>query len=623
MDESAGPKVFGLPEDFELSLQEAQQLDVDAVLSQGPPNLALHDAEQRIRLHLESTTDQTAAQALYLLFTVLQFGTSLAPRQPFNERWSGTYDDGKPCRGPLPEDLTDAHVRALSVMADAIETPVVRARVAHVLWLRQRPRNRSYAALAIDAYLRVAEATFDPEEWSESAQHLTRAFELATALGKNSQERRQVVTAALDLVERLKANEPRFYTERIAVLIYEALTAAEMELLFERVKSIAEMVHASANSDVEFHRGRAYYDAAIKLSNPLQRFADAKLLQLARAETHIAEADVGRSEMQRSSSLRLGLRALRQAGAPRERLNVVAQLLDEAQELSVNEMARIGTPFSTDETEKHIRDLVRNRDPIVGLWILASQPLLAVRAKTRTLAEEGMKHAPLTFGLRHTKLTADGLRDGEVPGSFGSDDNYESALEGAMRMYAAHGRVISTYGVIEPGRTQLLLEHEYTLEAIYLALRSRTFIPYGHEILWAKGIHAGLVGEFDVALHLLVPQLEHALREVLRREREIIYGTSSSGVQSLIGLEKVLLHQKTIAIFGEDVVFTIGAALAQRLGANMRNMVAHGMITDGQSAGGDAIYVWWLCLHMLFGFGSPPLADESNTGTTTEDQPSG
>ncbi|HEV2642281.1 MAG TPA: hypothetical protein VGT98_06225, partial [Candidatus Elarobacter sp.] len=249
MDESAGPKVFGLPEDFELSLQEAQQLDVDAVLSQGPPNLALHDAEQRIRLHLESTTDQTAAQALYLLFTVLQFGTSLAPRQPFNERWSGTYDDGKPCRGPLPEDLTDAHVRALSVMADAIETPVVRARVAHVLWLRQRPRNRSYAALAIDAYLRVAEATFDPEEWSESAQHLTRAFELATALGKNSQERRQVVTAALDLVERLKANEPRFYTERIAVLIYEALTAAEMELLFERVKSIAEMVHASANSD--------------------------------------------------------------------------------------------------------------------------------------------------------------------------------------------------------------------------------------------------------------------------------------------------------------------------------------------------------------------------------------
>jgi hypothetical protein len=623
MDEPSGARMIGLPEDFGLSSHEAERLGIDAVLSVEPAAVTLDHAETRIGTHLKSVSDEKAAQAFYLLYVVLQFGMSRGPRQVFNEKWSGTYD-GQPARGPLPQDLTDSHVGALTRMLESIMTPVLRARVAHVLWVRERPRQRAHAAAAVSAYLAVAEATFDPESWSISAQHLTRAYEIATSLGKGSPERARVVDVALDFVERLKMNEPHLYTERIAVLIHEALPAAALETLLERVKSLAEGFHTKATSELHFHHARAYYDVGITLANRLQHFADAKSLALTRAETFIAEADVDdRSEMQRSSSLRLALRALRQAGAPRERLNEVAQLLDEAQELSVHEMARIGTPFSTEHISEPIREMLRGREPLVGLWLLASQQWLSGRANAMKVAEASMKHAPLTFGLRHTALARDGRREGETPGSFGPTDDYASALEGAMRMHASRDRIIKAYGAIEPGREQLLLNHEFTLESIYLAVRDRPFIPYGHEMLWAKGIHAGLVGEMDVALHLLVPQLEHALREVLRREREIIYGTSSSGVQSVIGLEKVLLHQKTIAIFGEDVVFTIGAALAERLGANTRNMVAHGMINDAQSAGGDAIYVWWLCLHMLFGFGTPPITNEPSAGSTTENQPPG
>jgi hypothetical protein len=73
-----------------------------------------------------------------------------------------------------------------------------------------------------------------------------------------------------------------------------------------------------------------------------------------------------------------------------------------------------------------------------------------------------------------------------------------------------------------------------------------------------------------------------------------------------MGLEKTLVHPKTKEIFGEDMVFTTGAVLAERLGANVRNTVAHGMITDSQAAGPDALYVWWLCLHLIWGFGPPP-----------------
>jgi hypothetical protein len=613
MDEHTSLIVVGLPADFDLSSQDVEALEIDIALAAEPPARTLHEAETRVWTHHVSATEEKTAYAFYLLFVVLQFGMSRGARQSFNENWSGTQN-GKPARAPLPEDLTDTHVQALAQMLATITTPAVRARVAHVLWHRQRPRDKAHATAAIEAYLDVAVAAFRPDSWVESEMHLARAYQLATALGKRSAERSRVVKVALDIVERLKPFEPERYTERIASRVHEALSQPQLEQLYEHVKGIAQRLAAKGNTELDFDWARAYYDTAIKMGQRLQRFDETKALRLERAETFVTEGDFDRGEMRRASSLRLGLRALRQAGAARERLNLVAQLLDEAQELSVHEMARIGTPFSTEKTEQIIRDQLRGRDPIEALWLLASQDLLSKRETLRRFAEEQTKKTPLALLLRHRTMTTDGRHEGETPGSLGATGDYESAIEGAMRRFAAYDRIVKVYGSIEPAREQLLLEHEYTLDSILLAVAPRPFIPYGHERLWAKGIHAGLVGEHDVALHLLVPQLEHALREVLRRDREVVWTSSSTDVQNLIGLEAALFHPKTRAIFPEDLVFTAGAVLAERLGANLRNKVAHGMITDAESGGSDAVYVWWLCLHMLWGFGPPPPGEAPAAG---------
>jgi hypothetical protein len=43
------------------------------------------------------------------------------------------------------------------------------------------------------------------------------------------------------------------------------------------------------------------------------------------------------------------------------------------------------------------------------------------------------------------------------------------------------------------------------------------FIPPGRERIFAEGLHAGLMGNLLVAVHLLVPQFENSIREILTR----------------------------------------------------------------------------------------------------------
>jgi hypothetical protein len=107
---------------------------------------------------------------------------------------------------------------------------------------------------------------------------------------------------------------------------------------------------------------------------------------------------------------------------------------------------------------------------------------------------------------------------------------------------------------------------------------------------------------------MLAPQLENALREVLHTRGEVIY-TTKSGVQSLRSLTDVLDDPLTKTIFGDDVLFALESGLADRLGANVRNDVAHGWISDHSATQFDAAFVWWLALHMLRFYGRDALRE--------------
>lgn len=118
----------------------------------------------------------------------------------------------------------------------------------------------------------------------------------------------------------------------------------------------------------------------------------------------------------------------------------------------------------------------------------------------------------------------------------------------------------------------------------------------------ARGLHAGLNGDFVVSTHLLVPQLEESVRYLLAQTGIIASSLDDAGVQEEIDLNRTLCSSKfaepLAEILGKDIVFEMRTLLVERFGANLRNDMAHGLVDHDSFYSPSARYLWWLALHL-------------------------
>ncbi len=605
MDDRGGAMVSNLPAAFDLTVEQAEALAIDSIVDGTSLQFGLFEMQSRIAAHAKEAYDRgdmATVMPLELLSAVLGMMLKDDRRQPFTSMASGATADGLPWRTAIPADLLDEHVKILLAMLATVKTPAIRARLADVLWHRLPRRNPEHARVAVEEYLNVAEVTFDPNNWVISEQAFSRAFGLAASLGSSQPEIQAVVAKAWSFLARLDGNDPLFYTAKLIDRISKFIENAEAEILLERVKTIID-----AGGD--FDRLRTYYDVAIRLARKIEHEVDVKALRLAQAETHVTQGQYAPTNSLKAVHFSVARQALLNAAADPARIAEVAAMLDEAQTMAVSEMTSVAVEMHFGDMPIIARDHVRGLDPVHGLWQLAGMPLLSKKTDIRRVAEKNVGEFHFVYGFQRRLVSSDGREQAKIPGAIGADEyDREAAVIAAMREVAAHSRLSAVVSAIEPARHQLLSEHAYSLDEIFEALRDRPLIPAGHCGLWAKGIHAGLVGEYDVAAHILAPQMENALREVLRRHGHIVY-TTQNNFQRLLSLEDVLGHEASAKIFDENYIFVIDTALANRLGANLRNNIAHGLLSDASSSTVETAYLWWLSLNLLRAYGPDPLSE--------------
>ena len=128
-----------------------------------------------------------------------------------------------------------------------------------------------------------------------------------------------------------------------------------------------------------------------------------------------------------------------------------------------------------------------------------------------------------------------------------------------------------------------------------LATRS-WFVPPGREPFFAKGLAAGFNGELMVALHLLVPQVEPALRWHLQRLGVNTIRFNCGGYQEERDLNQLLAMPEARDFLGERIHFALTALLTSRFGANLRNDLAHGLIEAGVCYSVIVLFFWALML---------------------------
>ncbi len=114
-----------------------------------------------------------------------------------------------------------------------------------------------------------------------------------------------------------------------------------------------------------------------------------------------------------------------------------------------------------------------------------------------------------------------------------------------------------------------------------------------------KGLRAGLNYENDVALSILIPQIECSIRELAALCGDTKYKLEDKNqIESINSLEYFFKDGSPLQqCIDERIFITLYAAFISEHGLNYRNRFAHGMIDSFENY--TAIYVWWLCLYLI------------------------
>ena len=78
----------------------------------------------------------------------------------------------------------------------------------------------------------------------------------------------------------------------------------------------------------------------------------------------------------------------------------------------------------------------------------------------------------------------------------------------------------------------------------------------------------------------------------------LVLGLDDQGIQDERPLNDILYCSEVEEIFGEDVAFDLRGLLVERYGSNLRNRVAHGLMSFDGFYSIETAYFWWITLRL-------------------------
>ncbi len=535
-----------------------------------------------------------------VVFVLLHAATSLHLKDPANDTspfCPMLVDiDG---RTPDVDDFTDEQLDVFNQLISRVKDSELRARIADIVWTRKR--GHQIAGQAVDAYLESARRLEDTgNPWPLCIDRISRAVTLATLHGRNTQMYSQVMSHVKDMLDRQKDD-------------YSSLLPAElMKILLDHRQGdcnayakLSGKFAAFAEKEEAWSRARAYWDIQAAWLGRAEDEESSREARIRSANTHVqeAEARIGQEPpdfLVAALYIQSAIEAFRRIGGETARIENLHRDLLNYQRKGAKQFGIVSAEAPIHEMHSLAVKAVEGKSFQEAMFALGKLHKPSKLENLRQQVERNRQEFPLQHLFPRIQVDSSGRTTGHASSAFSiGPESEEDPLRPYLLVHARTPQSIAAVGLIEPARLQILRDHFVRVEDLLPLVANNPFVPEGREGLYAHGLHAGLEGNFVVATHILVPQIENSIRHALTQHGAITSSLDSEGIQDVHLLGKMLFSPEIKEIFGEDLTFELQGLLMEPFGANLRNTVAHGLISHEGLFSPDAIYLWWLTLHLL------------------------
>lgn len=512
-------------------------------------------------------------------------------------------------RSVVPDDLESGDITFFADIYADVRNPLLRARLADLVWVRAQPRDVTAALAAINAYRQIP---LDSETWIRNGRECwERAIELAKWLKNKAKPALIEIDEAVLIAFERATTIDGFFAFRLGELILaNHLCTDKRELIATRLASLGE--EFAKGGDI--HRARSLFKLAAAYFCRLPDTESAARMLVDEAESWVSEAE-GFSAMGPVSIATVGCyekaiqvyrsipRSERGVHRVEERMEELRGRLASAGDKAVGEMVAIRTPVQdVSEIAEAARNAVRGKAQINALKAFAnliSAPSLKAR---REQAREHFRNFPLQALFASTLMSRDGRVIAKRPAvdfSANVDDDDDALRARMIEDYQLWIHSV-VWAEIMPALWTLIPEHRLR-EVDFMSLAAESpIVATGRSRLVGKALFAGYELNFDTALHLLIPQIEHLVREHLKEAGASTTTLDRDGIETVVGLSTLMGLPEADNVFGEDLAFELRSLFCDAYGPNLRNELSHGLLDDGASQSTYAIYAWWLGFRLIF-----------------------
>jgi len=523
--------------------------------------------------------------------------------EPYGPLWA--YGEQ---RSIVPADLPAELSAGLAKHAATLRQPVLRARIADVAWTANR-RLGEAAAVAVEAYC-------ESVEWLRDGA-LDRQREVGDVTDFEVVERLQ---RASQIAVRTQGKNP--FPERLATLI--AITrkdafarkylpgyagAASLDLDFEvsppleiakETETLADTLPPSRDGHLPLailELSSQAYHAAGDTENQNRMIAAAAEYCVACSETFTT------APMLECHWLTRAIGIYGRARSQRARRNELRKRLIDVQARTLDDFAPIGHSTNISEIVKGVREKISGKPLARALraLILASQSPEPDQLKAE--AEAATKRSPLSSLFSTSVLDHGGKVKFQSPGmSSASAEDTEATLRYQIIQHEDIRRGLTTKSTLDPARAVINAEHGITAEKLLPLLQASPFVEPGYEFVFAQGFARWFGGDFISAASILVPQLENAIRYILKNAGEDVSTFKNDGTQEDRSITSIFeqMRGEVSRVLGEAITYEIENLFLFRAGPSVRHGIAHGLFSAGHFYGADASYACWFIFHLCF-----------------------
>ncbi|MCS6098129.1 DUF4209 domain-containing protein [Shewanella baltica] len=531
----------------------------------------------------------------------------LTPRsnnEPFQALMQMT--DGR--RSALPCDFSLNDLSVLSKIIDMVHHMPLRARIGDLLWICNRPKNPEHAKTAIDCYI---SAGISPTTWLHAGK---KEFERAYQLTKLLSDSERLVKIEEYLVEAFNTDTDEFIdiAYSIADLIVEVGALKDFTLdIAERLETLGHKYISADN----FQNAIRHFQLSSRMYMKIPNESKYIYTLVKTAECYAQDAEknfnLGNGAKLISSSLfesaihayRKIPKKFREEHSIDQKISMLRYKLNEAGRHTLDEMGTIRTPLEgADEvlaaSRCHVSDKISEFEALVYFSGVCNIPDYASLKQTE---KENMSQYFLSSLFGSTQYSSDGRVVAKTPSVGFSDDqdSVDVALDDKMVRSFSHEVGLNVQLSIIPALQQILSEHTFSKNFVFEMCDFSPLVPKSNVNLVANAIWLGFELDFSTAIHLIAPQIENIVREQLKKHGAHTTNIDKNGIEHENGLSTLLDMQEAVAVFGQDKLFELKALFANSIGPNLRNEVAHGLLTDSAAYSASPVYAWWMLLRMV------------------------